>query len=81
MDVISCLLQEARGEYIKQKHTRWRRINYVCTAVLSVLFITPIIIGARNNKTDIESMYSTLYVEQNTQNTYYIDEFDAMGVI
>lgn len=77
MDTISCLLQEARPEYIKRKHT----INCVRLMVLSVLFIAPIVIRIQNNKTNIESMYSTLYIEQHNQNTYYIDEFDAMGVI
>lgn len=86
MDALSGLLQEAREEYIKQKHARWRQINYACAAVVSILFVSPIIIGVRaNNNVNIETIYSELYVEQNTvqtnQNAYYIDEFDVIGVI
>lgn len=85
MDAISCLLQEARDEYIKQKHTRWRQINYACAVVVSILFVSPIIIGIRGDSVNIETIYSELYVEQNNvqtnQNAYYIDEFDVIGVI
>ena len=78
-------IEQYKREYIKQKHTRWRQINYVCAVVVSVLFVSPIIIGVRNDSVNIENIYSELYAEQNNvqtnQNTYYIDEFDAMGVI
>ena len=81
MDAISCLLQEARPEYIRRKYVRRHRVNCICMVGFSVLLIMPVIINAHNKRTDVESIYSTLYVEQNNQNTYYIDEFDAMGVI
>ncbi len=83
MDSLSNLLQEARPMYLQRKYKRRQHVNYCCLAICSLLAITPVVIDIKNNQHDIKSVYTELYTEYTTNNpsTYYIDEFDIMGVI
>ncbi len=83
MDALSSLLQEARPMYLQRKHERWMFINCGCAVICSLLFIMPIVMTIRNNQYSFESTYAELYTKPNSSlnQAYYIDEFDAMGVI
>lgn len=79
MDNISKLLQEAKPLYIRRKQLR-TSIKYQCAALCVVAIFSPIFIHTQKNRVDINSLYAELYSNTSTQD-YYIDEFDAIGII
>ena len=83
MDSVSSLLQEARPLYLRNKQERRVCIRYGFATVFAVLVIAPAIIGFHNNQNRIDDLYAKLYTNSQSeiQTAYYIDEFDALGVI
>jgi len=85
MDKVSSLLQEVKPIYLK--HRQQCKLYTQCYSViaLSILFFVPIIIGTQQERQHIDSIYATLYSDNDSMSIehtdYYIDEFDAMGVI
>lgn len=80
MDDISQLLQQAAPLYHRRKRIR-RVIRYNCATLIGIIMlVTPIVINTHYNSYDIDTLYAELYSEYNTP-VYYIDEFDAIGII
>lgn len=80
MDDISKLLQEAAPLYHRRKRTRQRIRRNCATLAVVIILATPIIIGTRYSTSDIDTLYAELY-SNDTMPVYYIDEFDAIGII
>ncbi|MCQ2599363.1 MAG: hypothetical protein MJ187_03230 [Alphaproteobacteria bacterium] len=79
MDKLSVLLQEARPLYQQRKSVK-RTIRNNCVIVLAVLIMSPVAIHQYNNRTLVNDLYAQLYPSYDGME-YYIDEFDAMGII
>lgn len=79
MDNISNLLQEAKPLYLQRKQIR-NRVKYHCMVVAVVAIFTPIFIHTHQNNIDVGALYAELY-STDTNTEYYIDEFDAIGII
>lgn len=81
MDDISKLLQEAAPLY-HARRARRRRILYNSSVLAVVVTIgVPFIINTRMNHVDIDRLYAELYAADTVSEYYYIDEFDAIGII
>ncbi len=80
MDDISKLLQEAAPMY-HARRARRRRILYNCGVFTVVMTIgIPFFINTHINHVDINGLYTELY-STDSMPRYYIDEFDAIGII
>ena len=79
MDDISILLQEAKPLYMRRKQLR-TNIKYQCAVVAIVAIFTPIFIHTHKYDVDVGALYAELY-SNGTNTEYYIDEFDAIGII
>jgi len=81
MDILSNLLQEARPLYLEYKRKSLLCMKCGCVITCLCIIVTSCIISLQYDYTSIDSMYTYLYTDNNDQVEYYIDEFDAMGVI
>lgn len=80
MDDISQLLQEAAPLYHRRKRIR-RTVRRNCATLVGIIMLaTPIFISSRFTTRDIDALYAELYSTDTTP-VYYIDEFDAIGII
>lgn len=80
MDDISKLLQEAAPLYHARRARRRRILYNSCALAIIMTISVPFIIDARLNQVDINRLYTELY-STDSMPQYYIDEFDAMGII
>lgn len=80
MDNISKLLQEARPLYLRRRRIR-RLICYNFTAIAAVAVLMPAFIQAQNEHNAVGTLYAELYSADTSPTEYYIDEFDAIGII
>lgn len=79
MDDISKLLREARPLYHRRRAFR-RAVRYHCAVMAIIAVCVPAIIRDHKNNVDINSLYTELY-SNGAPGEYYIDEFDAIGII
>ena len=83
MNSMSSLLQEAKPLYLKNKRERRMCIRYGFATALALLVITPPMLELLNDQISIDSLYAQLYTSSQSegQTSYFVDEFDALGVI
>lgn len=83
MDNISNILQEAKPLYNKRKKQKRSVIRFGCITCL--LFFTSMTIKIHDWHNSTDMLYSELYMNTSSyfggHADYYIDEFDAIGII
>lgn len=80
MNKISKLLQEAKPLYHRRKAIK-RTITYNGLVVVAILITCPVVLEQYKNRTVVNDLYAELYPSVDTNSGYYIDEFDALGII
>lgn len=85
MDNLSSLLREAYPMWAYRRARRRRIVRCVSVVAGISLLIMPIAMLMDQHYGNVGDLYITLYANQDYsvggQAVYYIDEFDAMGVI
>ena len=80
MEDISYLLQEAAPLYHRRKRFR-RIVCYHCATLATIIIlVAPFVIHTHYAMYDVDQLYAELYSTDSTP-AYYIDEFDAIGII